>query len=103
MSIAVVTVDAAGSSAWIPSNRKQTPFNIGMGIVLSAGAVLNYTVEHTFDNIQKGVTPTPFPNSGLTGKSVSDDGNYAFPVFAVRLTVNTHTGGDATLTIIQGP
>ena len=104
MPIAIVTVDAVGSSKWIPNNRKQTPFNVGMGVVLSAGANLTYTVEHTFDNVQDpSITPTVFPNSMLASKSSNDDGNYAFPVFATRLTVDAHTAGDATLTVIQGP
>jgi hypothetical protein len=82
---------------------RQSPFNVGMGVKLSAGAVLTYTVEHTFDDIQDPtITPVPFSNSGLTSLSANDDGNYAFPVKAIRLTVDSYTGGDATLLIVQG-
>jgi hypothetical protein len=42
-----------------------------------------------------------FPHEFLTGKTVSDDGNYAFPVTAVRLSVSALTAGAATLTVIQ--
>lgn len=98
-----ITVSSVAASAWIPVNYKQTPFNVGLGVVLSAGASLTYTVQHTFDNIQdSSITPTPFPNSGLTSQTANNDGNYAFPVRAVRLNVTVHASGDATLTIIQG-
>ena len=98
-----VTVSAAGSSRWVPVDYKQTPFNIGMGVKLSAGANLTYTVEHTFDDIQdSSVTPVAFPNSGLTARTANDDGNYAFPVKAIRLTVDAYTTGSATLLIVQG-
>ena len=99
----VVTMSAAGSSRWVPVDYKQTPFNIGMGVKLSAGANLTYTVEHTFDDIQDStVTPVAFSNDGLESLSANDDGNYAFPVKAIRLTLDAHTSGDATLLIVQG-
>lgn len=98
-----VTVTSATQSAWLPVDSRQTPFNVGMGVVLSGGAALTYTVEHTFDNIQdSSVSPTSFSNAGLIGKTANDDGNYAFPVRAIRLNVTAYTGGNATLTIIQG-
>jgi hypothetical protein len=98
-----VTQSSLGSSRWIPVDYKQTPFNIGMGVKLSAGAVLTYTVEHTFDDIQNpNITPVAFPNADLNSLSANDDGNYAFPVKAIRLTVGSYTSGDATLLIVQG-
>lgn len=39
----------------------------------------------------------------LTGKTVSEDGNYAFPVQAIRLNVSALTAGKATLIITQVP
>lgn len=99
----VVTVDSLGASDWLPVDYKQVPFNVGMGAVLSAGAALTYTVEHTFDNIQdSAIVPTAFPNSGLNSQTANGCGNYAAPVRAVRLNVTSHTSGDVTLTILQG-
>ncbi len=96
-----VTVSSATQSAWIPSDYKQTPFNVGLGVVVSG--TLTYTVEHTFDDIQDpSVTPTAFDNAGLVSQTANNDGNYAFPVRAIRLNVTAFTSGDATLTIIQG-
>ncbi len=43
-----------------------------------------------------------FPHEFLTGKTTVDDGNYAFPVTAVRLNVSAHSAGKATLQVIQG-
>ncbi len=98
-----VTVSSQTVSAWIPVDYKQTPVNIGLGVVLSGGAVLTYDVEHTFDDIQDStVTPTAFKNNGLQTKTANDDGNYAFPIRATRLNVTAFTSGSATLTIIQG-
>ncbi len=97
----VISLDGAGASAWVPTNNKQTPFNVGLGVVVSG--TLTYNVEHTFDDVQDPtITPTAFINNGLTSKTVSDDGNYSFPVAAIRLNVTAFTSGLATLTILQG-
>lgn len=98
-----VTVDSATSSKWVPLDYRQAPFSVGLGVVLSAGASLTYSVEHTFQDIQDpDVTPIAFENSGLQAKTANDDGNYAFPVKAVRLTITSYTSGNATLYISQG-
>lgn len=44
-------MSAAGRSAWIPLNRLQNNFNVGLAVVLSSGASLVYTVQHTFDDL----------------------------------------------------
>jgi len=100
-----VTVGAEGASAPIPLDHYRDPFNVGVAVVLSSGASLTYSVEHTFDDVfAKDFNPstaTWFTNSGLGAKTASLDGNYAFPVTAVRLNVTSYTGGDATMTVIQ--
>jgi hypothetical protein len=98
-----VTQDSAGSSRWVPLDYKQVPFNVGLGVKLAAGSNLTYTVEHTFDDIQDPDQAIEvFPTDGLTGLTAKEDGNFAFPVRAVRITVSGYTAGDATLMIIQG-
>lgn len=42
------------------------------------------------------------PHSTITGNSASVDGNYAFPISAMRLNVTAWSAGKATLTVIQG-
>ena len=94
------TVSGVGSSAAIPLDIYLNPFNVGFGAVTTG--VVDYTIEHTFDNIQNpNVTPTWFPHPTVTNESANQDGNYAFPVTAIRLTNNAGTIGSVTLTVIQ--
>jgi hypothetical protein len=97
-----ITVSSAASSAWIPLDYKQNPFNVGFAVVIPSGT-LTYKVEHTFDDVyDTSVTPTAFTHSSVSGETTNQDGNYAFPVRAVRLTVTSWTSGSAVLTILQG-
>jgi len=100
------TAGAAGAlSPIILNNLNVAPFNVGMGVALSAGAVLTYTVEHTLDDVFalnfNPTTATWYPNTGLTAQTVSKDGNYIAPVTAVRLNVTSYTSGTAVFTVIQ--
>lgn len=95
-----VTRTTVGSSAWIPVDRNKKPFSIGIGVKITG--TIDVTVEHTFDDIQDpSVTPEPFPHPDLNGITANADGNYHAPVEAIRLTVNSVTGGSATMTLIQ--
>lgn len=100
-----VTVNSQAASAVIPLDTYQDPFNVSIGVVLSAGASLTYSVQHTFDDVYANnfdpATATWFTNSGLSAKTTSLDGNYAFPITAVRLNVTTYSSGSATMTVIQ--
>jgi hypothetical protein len=97
-----ISVGSATTSAWIPLDTNKAPFNVGLGVVVSAAGVLTYKVQHTFDNVQDStVTATAFDHPDVTGKTVNTDGNYAFPVRAIRLNVTAYTSGTATLTLIQ--
>jgi hypothetical protein len=96
-----ISVSSAASSAWIPLDHNKNPFNIGFGVTIGA-AVLTYKLQHTFDDVQNAsVTPVAFDHPDVTGETTNQDGNYAFPVRAVRLTVTAWTSGTATLTLIQ--
>lgn len=100
-----VTVGSQAASSVIPLDMYKDPFNVSIGVSLSAGASLTYSVQHTFDDVNApGFDPTTatwFTNSGLSAKTTSLDGNYAFPVTAVRLNVTTYVSGTATMTVIQ--
>lgn len=96
----VIQQTGVGQSAWIPMDYKQSPFNVGMGAVVSG--TVTYQVEHTFDDPYViGGTPVAFVHSSMTGLSANGDGNYAFPIRAIRVNVTAGTGS-ATLTILQG-
>lgn len=100
-----VAVDSQTASAPIPLDNRNDPFNVGIGVVLSAGANLTYTVQHTFDDVFSPTfnpaTATWFPHASLATKTASSDGNYAFPVMAIRLNVSSWTSGTATMMIVQ--
>lgn len=100
-----VTLGAVSVSNPIPLNNYSTPFAVGIGVDISAGGSLTYTVEHTFDDVFASTfvpaSATWFPNSGLTSQTADRDGNYSAPVTAVRLNVTARTSGTATMTVIQ--
>lgn len=86
---------AAGSTNGYVASTYISPFNVGFGVVVSG--TVNYTVQHTFDGT------TWFPHPAIASQGTNQDGNYAFPVAQIRLTVNSG-GGTATMTLIQaGP
>ena len=51
MSMRPVTqrLSSATFSPWIPINRYSSSFGVGLGVKLSSGANLTYSVQHTFD------------------------------------------------------
>jgi hypothetical protein len=97
MKVQTISKTGTGSSSALVMNTNQTPFNVGFGVVVTDTA--NYTVEHTFDDPAVGFT-TWFPHPTVFELDVSADGNYAFPVTGVRLTVNSG-GGKATMNLVQ--
>lgn len=100
-----VTVSSQTVSKPIPLDYYISPFNLGLGVSLSAGADLTYTVQHTFDDVwAPGFNPATakwFNHATMVNKTTSFDGNYAYPVMAVRLSVSAYISGSATLIVIQ--
>jgi archaellum component FlaF (FlaF/FlaG flagellin family) len=95
----VVSQTGTGSSAIIPMNLDSTPFNVGFGVV--ATGTVTYTVQHTFDNPWTTASPTWFNHPTVASVvSTNADGNYAFPVAAIKVAV-TSGAGTAQLTVIQ--
>ena len=100
-----VTVSSQTVSNVIPLNTYGDPFNVGIGCDVSAGASLTYTVQHTFDDVfAAGFVPanaTWYSNSVIVAQTGDKDGNYAYPVTAIRLNVTAWTSGSVTMTVIQ--
>lgn len=100
-----VTVSSAAASNVIPLDQYISPFNLGLGVSLSAGASLTYTVQHTFDDVFSPTfdpaTANWFSHATMVNKTTSFDGNYAYPVTAIRLNVTVYTSGSATMTVVQ--
>jgi hypothetical protein len=92
---------ASLSSAAIVTDTYISPFNVGFGVVITG--TVAYQVKHTFDNPQTVASPTWFTHpSTATAATANLDGNYAFPVAAIKIetTAGTNTG-NITLTVIQ--
>jgi hypothetical protein len=72
------------------------PFNIGIGVSASSSAT-TYSIQHTFDyigglssNFVGWISSAAqwYDNTGISGAAGSSvNGNYAFPVSAIRLNV----------------
>lgn len=97
MKVQTVSQTGAGSTSAIVMNTNATPFNVGFGVTVSG--TVSYTVQHTFDDPATGFT-TWFPHPTIASQAANADGNYAFPVSGIRLTVASG-GGTATLNVIQ--
>lgn len=97
-----LTQAGVGSTDPIPLDIHTHPFNVGVGCILTGTAT--YSVEHTFDDPFASdfvaASANWLPNSGITAKTASSDGNYAFPVRAVRLTIASGAGS-VQMTVIQ--
>ena len=99
----VISLSAAGSTAWIPVDYKQNPFNIDVAVVLSNTPNLTYKVEYTLDDIfNPAITPTAFSHATLVGLTANGQAPITSPVRAIRLTITAWTSGTATMTALQG-
>jgi len=100
-----VTLSSATSSDPIILDHYRSPFNVGIGVALSAGASLTYTVEYTYDDVFSAsfnpATATWVAISALSAKTASLDGSVTSPFMAVRLRVSSYSSGSATMTVIQ--
>lgn len=97
MKVQTVSQTGAGSTSALVMNTNTNPFNVGFGVLVTG--TVDYTVQHTFDDPSVGFT-TWFPHPTIAAQSANADGNYAFPVTGIRLTVNSG-GGTATLKLVQ--
>ena len=94
----IATKTGTGSSNVLPMDTYISPFNVGFGVV--ATGTVTYTVQHTFDNPQTVASPVWFSHPTIAAESDNEDGNYAFPVAAIKVLVTAGTG-TATMTLIQ--
>ena len=124
--IAFATIARSGTTVTIvvPAGHN---LNTGDSIVVRNGdntagttgldGTYNVTVTNTttltYTSLVSGTVATTSPwvevvllrvqtNASVSGNTSSVDGNYAFPVEAVRLNITAWTAGKATLTVVQG-
>lgn len=89
-------ITAVGVSKWIKLDYHKTIFNVGIGVAVSG--TVNYTVQHAFTDPEAGANvPVAFNHADLASQTATADGNYAFPVRAVRI---KHNSGDGTSTLV---
>ena len=81
-------------------NTNISPFNVGFGVVVDG--TVNYTVQHTFDDPAFGFDENTvwFDHPTVADLAADQDGNYAFPVTGIRITVNSG-GGSVVMKLIQ--
>ena len=97
-----VSLSVATASAWFPMDPHISPFNIGFGVDKTGTGDITYTVQHTFNNVIAGSAAIAFDHPYVSGATTNRDGNYAFPVAAVRLNVTAVSGAaTATMTFYQ--
>ncbi len=91
------------STPWIPLNLYSQPFNVGFGVVSTGNGLVTFKVEHTFQNVMDpNVTPAAFTHADVSLASADIDGNYAFPVRAVRLTtISASASVHLAFTVLQ--
>ena len=94
----IATKTGVGSSNILVADTYISPFNVGFGVVVTG--TVTYTVQHTFDNVQTTASPTWFSHPTIAVKTDNQDGNYAFPVAAIKVVV-TAGDGTARMTMIQ--
>ncbi len=87
-----LTQTGTGSSTTYNVNSFVSGVNIGFGCI--ATGTVTYTVQHTFDGTNW------FDHPDVASETTNADGNYAFPVDQIRVTVTAGTGSVA-MTIIQ--
>ena len=89
-----LTQTGTGSTTVHVPDTFRDPFNIGIGCVLTGTAT--YSIEHTFEDVLSPTfnasSATWFKNSGISSKSANQDGNYAYPVNGIRLTIESGAG-----------
>lgn len=101
------TSGAAKASSVLPMNLGTNPFNVGFGAVVSGTTTtVTYYIQHTFDNPQTVASPTWFfhpstPSGTPATTTALLDGNYAFPVAAIRILANGTNTSTITMTVIQ--
>jgi hypothetical protein len=109
-SLTSISVDAATTGAieigwnnvfytqWFPLDHNRTPFNVSLAVhFFTAGMAANWTVQHTFqsDLLRNGprghndVTDPIMNHDTLAAATAEGDGNYAFPIIATRLLINS--------------
>lgn len=98
------TISSQTSTGWMIHDYTRNPFEVTMRVELSDTPVMTYSVEHTLEAVNLGVTPTAdqiFDDNVITGLTAEAAEKLQSSVRASRLTITAYTSGDAVLKLIQ--
>lgn len=94
-----------GSGTQVPLNMNNT--SVGVGIVCIVTGTVNYSVEHTYDNVLdpalvSGATWLPHGVANMTGATTTQESNFVIPIAALRVTINSGGGSVKLIVTEQG-
>ncbi len=98
-----LTPGTAGTGgAPIPMNVNNTV--VGVGIACYVTGTVNYTVYHTYDNIEEAASPIWFQHgvSNMVAATGTQESNFVIPIGAVQVILNSGSGSVITRVIQQG-
>ena len=91
------------ASPWLPLNLYAVPFNVSFGVIVHSSGQTTFRVQHTFDDVfDPDVSVRAFTHADVTAATANIDGNYAYPVRAVRIqSVSASGGSNLEFIVIQ--
>lgn len=95
----------AGTSGGAPQPMNVNNTVVGVGIACYVTGTVNYTVYHTYDNIEDTtITPVWFQHgvSNMVNATGDQESNFVIPIGAVQVILNSGTGSVITRIIQQG-
>lgn len=103
-SLTAAQLSAASATPAIRMNQYQVPFNVGFGVYATGSGDFTGGVQHTFDT-EASANSVWFDHvdvsAGVTvSASTAIDGNYAYPVGAIRLRGISVSGTPTTRFIV---
>lgn len=89
-----IGVAAQTYTQWVPIDKNSNQFEVGVGVYLSAGATLNYTVQFAYLYPAQGIQLVQ-DDTVLANETTSGTTLVPAPFDAVRLLINSYTDGEA--------
>jgi len=99
----IIGTNGVGSTPWFVVDNDIAPMVFGIEVVVSG--TVNYTVDVTYQDPNEPFSGTFVPVYDLSSPDFADEtaskaGSFEFPIFAIRLTINSGTG-TAYFSVIQ--
>lgn len=96
-----ISKTGVGAGQTYPVDYRAKPFELSFACTVTGTAT--YSVQHTLDDpYQVGGPVTWIDHQTVVAQTGTKDGNYAFPVRAIRINVTAGTG-TVNMTVIQAP